>query len=96
MCIIFPDPKEWSPLSNVIHCNQLLILSTLLHTKCQSTFLGLNCIQSDLTSCVPLCKDATTTDVVTVEVEVAMIGWASVETVQVTRISRSSFLKVKE
>lgn len=83
-------------MSNVILCNQLLLLSILLHTKCQSTFLGLNCIQSDLTSCIPSCKDATTTNVVTVKVEVVVIEWASIETVQVTRISRTSFLKVKE
>lgn len=67
--------------------------------KCQSIFLGLNCIQSDLTSCVSLCKDAITIKVVTVKVEVAMIGMielASVETVKVTRISWTSFLKEKE
>lgn len=65
--------------------------------KCQSVFLGLDCIQSDLTSCFSLCKDATTINVVvTVKVEVVMIQWASVETVEVTRISWTSFLKVKE
>lgn len=83
-------------MSNVIHCNQLLILSILLHMKCQSIFLGLNCIQSDLTSCISLCKDATTINVATVKVEVAMTEWASDETVKVTRISWTSFLKVKE
>lgn len=52
-----------------------------------------------MTSCVSLCKDATTIKVVTVKLEVAMIEMielASVETVKVTRISWTSFLKEKE